>query len=155
MHREIPILLVEDDLVDVKTVQRAFRQSKITNPLYVTGNGEEALAFLRHEGPYADPAAAPRPGLILLDLNMPILNGIEFLQVAKADEDIRCIPVIVLTTSKDENDLLNTYNLSVAGYILKPVDFLQFLEVVKAIDLYWSLSEMVQSPRPAAVGHGV
>jgi len=146
MRREIPILLVEDDMVDVKTVQRAFKQSKITNPLYVTGNGEEALAFLRHEEPYTDPAEAPRPGLILLDLNMPILSGIEFLQIVKDDDALRSIPVIVLTTSKDENDLVRTFNLSVAGYILKPVDFIQFLEVVKAIDLYWSLSEMVLCP---------
>ena len=143
MRREIPILLVEDDMVDVKTVQRAFKQSKISNPLYVTQNGEEALAFLRHEEPYTDPDEAPRPGLILLDLNMPILNGIEFLQIIKNDESLRRIPAIVLTTSRDENDLVRTYNLSVAGYILKPVDFPQFLEVVKAIDLYWSLSELV------------
>jgi CheY-like chemotaxis protein len=143
MRREIPILLVEDDMVDVKTVQRAFKQSKITNPLYVTQNGEEALAFLRREEPYTDPDDAPRPGLILLDLNMPVLNGIEFLQIIKLDESLRRIPVIVLTTSRDESDLVRTYNLSVAGYILKPVDFPQFLDVVKTIDLYWSLSEMV------------
>jgi CheY-like chemotaxis protein len=143
MRREIPILLVEDDMVDVKTVQRAFKQSKIGNPLYVTHNGEEALAFLRREEPYADPDEAPRPGLILLDLNMPVLNGIEFLQVIKEDESLRRIPVIVLTTSRDETDLVRTYNLSVAGYILKPVDFPQFLDVVKTIDLYWSLSELV------------
>jgi CheY-like chemotaxis protein len=143
MHREIPILLVEDDMVDVKTVKRAFKQSKITNPIYETCNGEEALAFLRREGQYAD---APRPGLILLDLNMPVMNGIEFLHIIKADDALRSIPVIVLTTSKDENDLLRTYNLSVAGYIIKPVDFPQFIEVIKAIDLYWSLSELIPCP---------
>jgi CheY-like chemotaxis protein len=143
MRREIPILLVEDDTVDVKTVKRAFKQSKITNPIYETCNGEEALAFLRREGQYAD---APRPGLILLDLNMPVMNGIEFLHIIKADDALRSIPVIVLTTSKDENDLMRTYNLSVAGYIIKPVDFPQFIEVIKAIDLYWSLSELVPCP---------
>jgi CheY-like chemotaxis protein len=143
MHREIPILLVEDDMVDVKTVRRAFKQSKITNPIYETCNGEEALAFLRREGQYAD---SPRPGLILLDLNMPVMNGIELLHIIKADESLRRIPVIVLTTSKDENDLVRTYNLSVAGYIIKPVDFPQFIEVIKAINLYWSLSELVPCP---------
>jgi CheY-like chemotaxis protein len=146
MRREIPILLVEDDMVDVKTVQRAFKQSRITNPIHVTSNGEEALAFLRHEGPYADGDNAPRPGLILLDLNMPVMNGIEFLHIVKSDDSLRRIPIIILTTSKDENDLVRTYNLSVAGYIIKPVDFMQFLEVIKAIDLYWSLSELVPCP---------
>ncbi len=142
MNRQVPILLVEDDMIDVKTVQRAFKQNKIINPLYVTGNGEEALRFLRREEPYTDPAEAPFPGLILLDLNMPVMNGVEFLEVVKADERLKNIPVVVLTTSRDETDLVETFNFSVAGYIIKPVDFMQFIKAVKVIDLYWSLSEL-------------
>lgn len=142
MNKQVPILLVEDDLIDVKTVQRAFEESRVINPLHVARDGEQALQFLRREGPYDDPAEAPRPGLILLDLNMPVMNGIEFLQVVKSDDALKNIPVVVLTTSKDESDLIETYNFSVAGYIIKPVDFTQFLDVVKAIDLYWSLNEL-------------
>ena len=142
MREQVPILLVEDDLIDVKMVRRAFEQSRVINPLHVTNNGEQALRFLRHEGPYADPALAPRPGLILLDLNMPVMNGVEFLQAVKADDTLKHIPVVVLTTSKDEGDLVETYGFGVAGYIIKPVDFPQFLEVVKAIDLYWRLNEL-------------
>ncbi|MBI5816010.1 MAG: response regulator [Nitrospinae bacterium] len=140
MVHDLPILLVEDDVVDVKTVKRAFKENRITNPLYIAGNGEEALAFLRREGQFNNPEAAPRPGIILLDLNMPVMNGIEFLKVVKADEDLKRIPVIVLTTSKEENDRVNSYNLSVAGYIIKPVEFDKFVEAVKTIKLYWSLS---------------
>ncbi|HYW79281.1 MAG TPA: response regulator [Thermoguttaceae bacterium] len=141
MQSQLPVLLIEDDLIDVKTVQRAFKQNKIINPLQVAHNGEQALQLLRREGPDTDPTTAPRPGLILLDLNMPVMNGIEFLQAVKSDETLKSIPVVVLTTSKDENDLIETYGFGVAGYIIKPVDFPQFLEVVKAIDLYWSLNE--------------
>ena len=145
MRHEIPVLLVEDDLVDVKTVQRAFVRNNITNPLHVTHNGEEALAYLRNEGAYADALGAPHPGLILLDLNMPVMNGIEFLHAVKADEKLKSIPIVVLTTSKDENDLVETFNFSVAGYIVKPVDFVQFVDAVKVIGLYWSLSELSPS----------
>lgn len=142
MKSNAPILLVEDDQVDVMTVQRAFKINKVTNPLYVTSNGEEALAYLRHEGAYGDPEASPRPGIILLDLNMPLMNGIEFLKVAKANGDLKRIPVIVLTTSHEEEDRMGTYNLSVAGYIIKPVEFDKFVEAVRLIDLYWTLSEL-------------
>jgi len=143
MKREVPILLVEDDLIDVKTVKRAFKENKVRNPLFVVGNGEEALDFLYGRGEYADRTSAALPGLILLDLNMPVMNGIEFLQAIKQDDALKRIPVVVLTTSKDESDLVETYNLSVAGYIVKPVDFAQFIETVKVIDLYWSLNEQV------------
>lgn len=144
MSKQSPILLAEDDLVDVMTVKRAFTQYRLANPLYVVANGAEALAFLRNEGNYADPAAAPRPGLILLDLNMPIMGGLEFLQIVKDDSRLRTIPVIVLTSSKEESDLMASYHLSVAGYIVKPVDFNKFLDVVRAIDAYWSICELPQ-----------
>ena len=129
------ILLVEDDVVDRMTVERALKEIHVLNPLNTVANGEEALEYLR------DPANE-KPGIILLDLNMPKMNGIEFLHVAKGDEDLKRIPVIVLTTSKDEQDRVNSFDLGVAGYMIKPVDYLQFVEVVRAIDLYWTLSEL-------------
>lgn len=141
MRKNVTILLVEDDKVDVMTVQRALKKNKITNPLYVTSNGKDALAYLRHEGAYADPGKSPRPGIIFIDLHMPVMNGIEFLQIIKADNDLRRIPVITLTTSKEEEDLLDSFNLGVAGYIIKPVEFDKFVEALRLIDLYWSLSE--------------
>ncbi len=142
MKNEIPILLVEDDDVDAENVARAFKKNKMTNPLYITGNGEEALAFLRRKDPYTDSAKSPRPGIILLDLNMPVMNGIEFLKVVKADDDLKRIPVIVLTTSHEENDRVESFKLSVAGYIIKPVEFDNFVEAIRTINLYWTLSEL-------------
>jgi len=142
MRSNVPILLVEDDQVDVMTVERAFKMNKIINPLFVCSNGEEALKFLCHEGTYSDQEKAPRPGIILLDLNMPIMNGIEFLKIIKADDYLKRIPVVVLTTSKEEEDRVESFKLSVAGYIIKPVEFEKFVEAVKLIDLYWTLSEL-------------
>lgn len=135
MRSEKPMLLVEDDAIDRMTVERALKEIRVTNRLDMVGNGEEALEFLRDSG-------REKPGIILLDLNMPRMNGIEFLKVVKADEELRRIPVIVLTTSKDEQDRVDSFNLGVAGYMVKPVDYMQFVEVVKAIDLYWTLSEL-------------
>ncbi len=142
MRSAVPVLLVEDDKVDVMTVQRAFKKNKITNPLFVVSNGEEALEYLHRTGPYSDPASAPRPGIILLDLNMPVMNGLELLKILKADEDLKRIPVIALTTSREEEDRIESFNLSVAGYIIKPVEFDKFVEAVRLIDLYWTLSEL-------------
>jgi len=130
-----PILLIEDDLIDRMTVERALKEIRVTNRLDFMGNGEEALDFLR------DPTNE-KPGIILLDLNMPKMNGIDFLKIAKQDPALKRIPVIVLTTSKDERDRVDSFNLGVAGYMIKPVDYMQFVEVVKAIDLYWTLSEL-------------
>lgn len=138
MKNNRPILLVEDDAIDRMTVERALKEIKVTNRLDMVKNGEEAVDFLRD-------ASNVRPGIILLDLNMPKMNGIEFLKVIKADDDLKRIPVIVLTTSKDERDRVDSFNLGVAGYMLKPVDYLQFVEVVRTIDLYWTLSELPES----------
>ncbi|ODS31276.1 MAG: two-component response regulator [Candidatus Scalindua rubra] len=142
MRKNATILLVEDDKVDTMTVQRAFKKNRIMNPLYVTSNGKDALAYLRHERAYGDPEKSPRPGIIFLDLHMPEMNGIEFLKIVKADNDLRRIPVVVLTTSGEEEDLVESFNLGVAGYIIKPVEFNKFVESVRLIDLYWSLSEL-------------
>ncbi|HBE73264.1 MAG TPA: two-component system response regulator [candidate division Zixibacteria bacterium] len=142
MRNNVPILLVDDDQVDVMTVQRAFKRNNILDPLFVVGNGREALDFLHHQGEHSDPERSPRPGIILLDLNMPVMNGIEFLKVIKLDESLKKIPVIVLTTSKEENDRVESFNLSVAGYIIKPVEFEKFVEAVRVLNLYWTLSEL-------------
>ena len=129
------ILLVEDDEVDALTVRRAFRELKVTNPLVQRSNGEEALHFLR-ETPHAAPC------LILLDLNMPVMNGIEFLQVIKRHPHWRRIPAVVLTTSEEEQDRIASFDLSVAGYMAKPVDYRRFVEAMRTIDAYWTLSEV-------------
>ena len=130
-----PILLVEDDLVDIMTVQRIFNDLHITNSLEITEDGEKALAFLKDPG-------KEKPCIILLDLNMPRMNGIEFLRIAKQDEELKRIPVVVLTTSTEEQDKLDSFNLGVAGYMLKPPDYKQFVEVLRTIDCYWTLSEL-------------
>lgn len=135
MHNNKTILLVEDDAVDAMTVRRAFKDLRLTNPIHHAKNGEEALAWLRDPG-------TELPCLILLDLNMPRMNGIEFLQEAKARECLRKIPVVVLTTSEEEQDKTQSFNLGVAGYMLKPVDYSQFIEVVRTIDIYWTLSKI-------------
>lgn len=141
MRQNSPILLVEDNRVDIMTIERSFKHAKISNPVVVAHNGEEALAYLRREGKFADQKKEKMPCIILLDLNMPIMSGLEFLRVVKADEVFRRIPIVVLTTSKEENDRVESFNFSVAGYIIKPVDFEKFTQVVKVLDLYWTLSE--------------
>ena len=130
-----PILLVEDDQVDTMTVKRALKDIHETNPLVHLENGEEAVHYLRD-------VEREKPCIILLDLNMPIMNGIEFLQVVKHDDYLRRIPVVVLTTSEEQQDKVNSFNLGVAGYMAKPVDYRQFVEVMRSIDAYWTISEM-------------
>ena len=130
-----PILLVEDDQIDTMTVKRALKELHVTNPLVHVENGEAALTYLRD-------AHADTPCIILLDLNMPVMNGIEFLQVAKHDAELKRIPVVVLTTSEEQQDKVNSFDLGVAGYMAKPVDYRQFVEVMRSIDSYWTLSEM-------------
>ncbi|MDT8913796.1 response regulator [Amycolatopsis sp. PS_44_ISF1] len=127
----IDILLVEDDPGDVLMTQEAFEHHKIRNSLYVVADGVEALQFLRREGPYED---APRPGLILLDLNLPRKDGREVLAEVKATPELRSIPVVVLTTSEAEEDILRSYDLHANAYVTKPVDFDRFVEVVRQID---------------------
>jgi CheY-like chemotaxis protein len=135
------ILLVEDDEVDVMTVQRAFKKGNITNPLFIAGNGLEALTMLRGEP--GKPSVIPSDRrIILLDLNMPKMNGLEFLQELRSDPTIRQIPVVVLTTSNEEQDRVQAYNLNVAGYILKPVTFSIFVELMITLNKYWTLCEM-------------
>lgn len=135
MRSTKPVLLVEDDSIDAMTVRRAFKDLKLSNKLAHSVNGEEALHYLRDN-------QNEEPCVILLDLNMPRMNGIEFLKVAKEDEALKRIPVIVLTTSNEERDVVESFKLSVAGYIVKPVDYKKFVDAIRTIDLYWTLSEM-------------
>ncbi len=137
MRSDKPVLLVEDDQVDAMTVRRSLRDIHVTNRLDIVGDGEEALAFLRD--PQND-----RPCIILLDLSMPRMNGIEFLRALKQEEDLKRIPVVMLTASNEERDKVESFRLGVAGYMVKPVDYQQFVEVVRTIDLYWTLSELPQ-----------
>ncbi|TFW23575.1 response regulator [Massilia arenosa] len=130
-----PILLVEDDQVDVMTIRRALKEIHVLNPVVNMENGEAGLEYL------ADPDQQ-RPCIILLDLNMPIMNGIEFLQNVKADPRFRSIPVIVLTTSEEQQDKVNSFELGVAGYMAKPVDYKQFVEMMRSIDVYWTISAL-------------
>jgi len=132
------ILLVDDDEVDVMNVQRSFKKNNIRNPLYVATNGLEALALLRGQGAEAIPG--PRR-LILLDLNMPKMNGLEFLRAIREDPALRPLTVVVLTTSDDERDRVEAYNLNVAGYILKPVTFTAFVEAMATLNKYWTINE--------------
>ena len=142
MNRPVEILLVEDNPGDVRLTLEAFKEGKLRNRLHVARDGEEALAHLRREGAYT---AASRPDLILLDLNLPKKDGREVLGEIKADPDLRRIPVVVLTTSKAEQDILKAYELHANCYITKPVDLDQFLRVVRAIEEFWL--ELVKLPQ--------
>ncbi|MDH5604927.1 MAG: response regulator [Cyclobacteriaceae bacterium] len=134
MNSHKPILLVEDDLVDSMTVKRALKELNVSNSVIHARNGEEAIQYLQGE-------SNEKPCLILLDINMPKMNGIEFLRERKGDTHINIIPTIVLTTSNDDKDKFNSFSLNIAGYMVKPVDYRKFVEVMKAIKQYWSLSE--------------
>jgi two-component system, chemotaxis family, response regulator Rcp1 len=130
----IELLLVEDSEPDVRLTIEAFREAKVKNRLWVVEDGVEAMDFLRQQGRHAD---APRPDLILLDLNLPRKDGRQVLKEMKSDDSLKRIPVVILTTSKSEEDVLRAYNLHANCYITKPVDFNRFMEVVKSIEDFW------------------
>lgn len=141
-RKPITILMAEDDADDRLLVQEAFRKSRLINDLFFVEDGEDLMDYLRRQGRYA--ASVPRPGLILLDLNMPRKDGREALAEIKADPNLRRIPVVVLTTSKAEEDILRTYELGAAGFITKPVTFIGLVEVIKVLNKYWF--EIVELP---------
>ena len=130
----IEILMVEDNPADVRLTQEAFKDAKVLNEMHVVEDGEQAMAFLRHEGEYA---GAPRPDLILLDLNLPKKDGREVLAEIKQDPNLRRIPVVVLTTSDDENDIFKAYDLHANAYVRKPVNLDQFMKIVEAVENFW------------------
>lgn len=133
------IFLVEDDEIDVMTVKRALRDLKTNYSLQVATNGEEALQALK-----AEPGRLP--SLILLDINMPKMNGIEFLREIRKDQKLRRIPVVVLTTSKEEHDRATTYTLGISGYIIKPVEYAKFVDIMAIIDKYWRINVLPEAP---------
>jgi CheY-like chemotaxis protein len=143
--RPITILLADDDPDDRMLARDALDESRLANDLHEVVDGEELLEYLRRKGKYADPASAPRPGLILLDLNMPRKDGREALREIKADPELRSIPVVVLTTSQAEEDIYRTYDLGVSSFITKPVSFEGLVAVMKALGRYWF--EIVELPR--------
>lgn len=139
----LALLLVEDDEIDIMNVKRAFKKNNIDNPLYLAANGVEALAMLKNRNKNAnDPSLPLNKLIILLDLNMPRMSGIEFLEQLRADPVLRSIPVIVLTTSSEKQDRAEAYQFNVAGYIVKPMIFSQFVEMMATVNKYWSLCKM-------------
>lgn len=145
MSETQPILLVEDSPEDFETTERAFRKSGLNNPIFRCADGDEALDFLHRRGRYSDPKKAPRPGVILLDLNLPGTDGREVLNEIKTDPDLKQIPVIVLTTSKDERDIEVCYRCGANSYIHKPVDLDGFMKAIERLNDYWF--EVVILPR--------
>jgi CheY-like chemotaxis protein len=141
-NKLVDVLLVEDDEGDVLMTREAFEFYKIRNPLHVVTDGEQALQFLRRTGPFS---GAPRPGLILLDVNLPRLNGLEVLAELKQDQELLLIPVVMLTTSKAEEDILRSYELHANAYVSKPVDFENFVAAIRQIDDFFLT--LVQLPR--------
>ncbi len=135
-----PILIVEDDVVDASTVKQALHDLRVKNPVVHKSDGEEALAYLREQ-------TSQTPALMLLDLNMPKISGVELLQIIKADSRLMHVPVVVLTVSKYEQDKLDTFNLGVAGYVIKAVDYDEFLRAMDIIIRYWSWNGLVEKQR--------
>jgi CheY-like chemotaxis protein len=136
MNSLLNILLVEDDEVDVMNIRRCFEKNHITNPLYVAGNGIEGLEKLRD-------GTVPRDRrIVLLDLNMPKMNGIEFLRELRKDPELSSTPVVVLTTSNDDSDKVQAYDLKIAGYLVKPVTFAEFSNLMVTLNKYWTLVEL-------------
>lgn len=142
--RPIVILMAEDDPDDRLLVREAFEESRLLNELRFVEDGEELLEYLRRQGSYADAESAPKPGLILLDLNMPRKDGREALREIKADPDLRRIPIVVMTTSKAEEDIFRSYDMGASSYISKPVTFERLVELMKSLGNYWI--EFVELP---------
>jgi len=139
------ILMADDDADDRHMTKEAFAESRLANDLRFVTDGEELLDYLKRRGRYADPDTSPRPGLILLDLNMPRKDGREALKEMKADPELRRIPIVVLTTSKAEEDILRSYDLGVNSYVTKPVTFKSLVELIKVLGQYWF--EVVELPQ--------
>lgn len=142
MSYRFVVLLVEDSKHDMIIVKRAWGKNKISNPLNVVSDGQACLDYLRNKGEYADTQTNPRPGIILMDINMPVMGGIEALEEIKSDPELKAIPVIMLTTSKEEQDRIQSYKYGANTYIQKPVEFDNFSKALQVIYTYWTLSEL-------------
>jgi len=136
------VLLAEDDEHDIVATKRAWKKHHIANPLYIVNNGEECLDYLHRRGKYSEQGAAPRPGILLLDIKMPKMDGLAVLEHIRKDGELRHLPIIILTTSKAEEDRVRSYDLGVNAYIVKPVGFENFSEAVRTISLFWELVEL-------------
>ena len=136
------VLMAEDNEHDINATQRAWKNNNIANPLYVVRDGEECLDYLCQRGRYSEPDSAPLPGILLLDLKMPKVDGLTVLKQIREEEKLRRLPVVILTTSKKEEDRLQSYDYGVNAYIIKPVGFENLTEAVKTINLFWELVEL-------------
>ena len=143
-RKSVTIVMADDDADDRMFAREALAENRLANDLHFVSDGEELLDFLRHEGRYADPVSSPRPGLILLDLNMPNMDGREALEAIKADPKLRHIPVIILTTSRTEADIFSSYDLGASSYITKPVTFEGLVQAMGQLGRYWF--EIVELP---------
>jgi len=149
--KPITILMADDDPDDRMMTQEAFEESRLANDLRFVENGVELMDYLHRRGKFADPASSPRPGLILLDLNMPKKDGREALQEIKADPKLRNIRIVIMTTSKAEEDILRTYDLGASSYVTKPVTFSALVDVIQTLGKYWL--EIVELPTEDEMGH--
>ena len=136
------ILMAEDNEHDIVATRRAWKKNNIANPLHVVRDGEECLDYLHQRGKYSEPGSAPRPGILLLDIKMPRMDGLAVLKHVREDEGLRRLPVVILTTSRDEGDRLGSYDLGANAYIMKPVGFHNFSQAVRTINLFWELVEL-------------
>lgn len=146
-RRPVSILVADDDADDRLLMRDALQESRLANPVYFVEDGQQLIDFLKRQGPYADPQDSPRPGLILLDLNMPRKDGREALEEIKADPRLRTIPIVVLTTSRADEDIVRSYELGVSGFVTKPVTFSSLVETTTALGRYWF--EIVELPSGA------
>lgn len=136
------VLMAEDNEDDIIATQRAWKKNRILNPLYIVNDGEECLDYLFQRGKYQEPGRAPRPGILLLDIKMPKMNGLEVLKRLRESKEYQFLPVVILTTSRAEEDLVKGYQLGVNAYIVKPIGFDNFSEALKMINLFWELVEL-------------
>lgn len=136
------VLMAEDNKHDIIATKRAWKEGKITNQLYIVKDGEECMDYLHKRGKYTEDGSAPRPGLILLDIKMPKMDGLEVLKQIKESDDFRRLPVVILTTSKNEEDKFRSYDLGVNAYVMKPVGFEGLTDAIKTINLFWELVEL-------------
>ena len=141
-QKSFVVLMAEDNEHDILATKRAWKKHHIKNPLYIVNDGEECLDYLYRRGKYSEPESAPRPGILLLDLNMPKMNGLTVLKHIRENEELRFLPVVILTTSKAEEERLRSYALGANAYIVKPVGFENFAQTVSTINLFWELVEL-------------
>ena len=143
-ERPFTILMAEDNEHDIIATKRAFKTHNIKNPLHIVNDGEECLDYLYKRGKYAEPGSAPRPSILLLDIRMPKMNGLAVLKHIREDESLKLLPVVILTVSKEEEDKIASYQLGANAFIKKPVEFENFAEAIRRVNLFWEVVELVE-----------